>query len=51
MESLKKDSLFSDGLAEDFRHLLEDYYVLSFFETLPTKKLGLVRALLKNDGG
>ena len=43
MEALKKDSLFSDTLVEDFRHQLEDYYVLSFFETLPTGKLGLVR--------
>ena len=43
MKALKKDSLFSDSLARDFRHLLEDYYVLSFFETLPTGRLGLVR--------
>ena len=42
MEALKKDSLFSDTLIGDFRHQLEDYYVLSFFETLPTGKLGLV---------
>ena len=43
MEALKKDSLFSDTLVEDFRHQLEDYYVLSFYETLPMEKLGLVR--------
>ena len=42
MEALKKDSLFSDTLVGDFRHQLEDYYVLSFFETLPMGKLGLV---------
>jgi len=42
MEALKKDSLFSDNLAGDFRHQLEDYYVLSFFETLPTGRLGIV---------
>ncbi|MCJ1240785.1 hypothetical protein MMC14_008789 [Varicellaria rhodocarpa] len=42
MEALKKDSLFSDTLVEDFRHQLEDYYVLSFFETLPMGKLGLI---------
>ena len=43
MEALTKDSLFSNYLADDFRHSLEDYYVLSFFETLPMGKLGLVR--------
>ncbi|MCJ1270174.1 hypothetical protein MMC22_010070 [Lobaria immixta] len=42
MESLKKDSLFSDTLAGDFRHQLEDYHVLSFFETLPMGKMGLI---------
>ena len=42
IEALKKDSLFQIVLAEDFRHQLEDYYVLSFFETHPTGKLGLV---------
>ncbi|MCJ1231813.1 hypothetical protein MMC12_008492, partial [Toensbergia leucococca] len=42
MEALKKDSLFSDTLLGDFRHQLEDYYVLSFFETLPMGKLGLI---------
>lgn len=46
MEALKKDSLFSDTLVEDFRHQLEDYYILSFFETLPMKTLGLVRIQL-----
>jgi protein SERAC1 len=43
MEALKKDSLFADGIIQDFRHLLEDFFVLSFFETLPYKKIGLVR--------
>ena len=43
MEGLKKDSLFSDTLVGDFRHQLEDYHVLSFFETLPVGKLGVVR--------
>ncbi|KAA6414974.1 MAG: hypothetical protein FRX48_01725 [Lasallia pustulata] len=42
MEALKKDSLFSDALVEDFRHQLEDYHVLSFFETLPMGRLGLI---------
>ncbi|KAL9114581.1 MAG: hypothetical protein Q9187_007434, partial [Circinaria calcarea] len=42
MEALTRDSLFSDTLVEDFRHQLEDYYVLSFFETLPMGRLGLI---------
>jgi hypothetical protein len=42
MEALKKDSLFSDTLVDDFRHQLEDYYVLSFYETRQMGKLGLV---------
>ncbi|SLM39426.1 WD40/YVTN repeat-like-containing domain [Lasallia pustulata] len=42
MEVLKKDSLFSDALVGDFRHQLEDYHVLSFFETLPMGRLGLI---------
>lgn len=42
MEALKVDSLFADDLIQDFRHQLEDYYVLSFFETRGFKKLGLV---------
>lgn len=42
MEALKKDSLFSDTLVDDFRHQLEDYYVLSFYETLQMGKLGVV---------
>lgn len=42
IKALKKDSLFSDTLVQDFRHQLEDYYILSFIETLPTGKLGLV---------
>jgi hypothetical protein len=42
MEALKKNSLFSDTLVDDFRHQQEDFYVLSFFETLPMGKLGLV---------
>ncbi|SLM34884.1 P-loop containing nucleoside triphosphate hydrolase [Lasallia pustulata] len=42
MEALKKDSLFSDTLVGDFRHQLGDYHVLSFFETLPMGRLGLI---------
>jgi len=42
MESLRKDSLYSEELIQNFRHQLEDYYVLSFFETRPFKKFGLI---------
>jgi hypothetical protein len=42
IEALKKDSLFSDTLVDDFRHQLEDFYVLSFYETLHMGRLGLV---------
>jgi hypothetical protein len=42
MEALKKDSMFADGISEDFRHQLEEFVVLSFFETLSYKKIGLV---------
>ncbi|KAI9859416.1 MAG: hypothetical protein M1813_006753 [Trichoglossum hirsutum] len=42
METLKTDSLFADDLVQDFRQQLEDYYVLSFYETLPFKKLGVI---------
>jgi len=42
IEALKKDSMFAEGIIEDFKHQLEDFVVLSFFETLPYKKMGLV---------
>ena len=42
MEALKGDSLFADTLVQHFRQLIEDYYILSFFETRPFKKLGTV---------
>jgi hypothetical protein len=45
MESLKKDRLYSDELIQNFRHQLENYYVLSFSETLPFKKVGLVSTM------
>ncbi|KAH6671182.1 hypothetical protein B0J14DRAFT_595495 [Halenospora varia] len=41
METLKKDSLFADE-ANDFRHQLENYHILSFYETLPTGKFGII---------
>lgn len=35
MEALKKSSLLSQELTQDFRHQLEDYHILSFYETKP----------------
>lgn len=42
MEALKKDSLFGEELIENFRYQIEDFYVLSFVESLGYKKMGLV---------
>lgn len=42
IEALKSDSLYADGIIEGFRHQLEDYQVLSFFELLPMKPFGVV---------
>ena len=42
IEALKRDSLFADSLTQLFRHQLEDYSILSFFETRSYKKLGIV---------
>jgi hypothetical protein len=42
IEALKKDSLFANDLVQDFKYELENYWILSFYETLPLKKLGLV---------
>jgi hypothetical protein len=42
MEALTKDSMFAQEIIDDFRHQLENFVVLSFFETLPYKKIGLV---------
>jgi hypothetical protein len=46
MEALKSDSLFANDLIEDFRHQLDDYYILSFYETVPYNKLGLKLGLV-----
>jgi hypothetical protein len=43
LDALKKDSLFAEGIIKDFRHQLENYFVISLYETLPYKKMGLVR--------
>jgi hypothetical protein len=42
MEALKKDSLFADNIIEDFKHQLENFFIVNFFETLPYKNMGLV---------
>lgn len=42
LKFLKKDSFTSQDLIYDFRHQLEDYYFISFYETLPLGKIGLV---------
>lgn len=44
LEALKRNSAFADSLTQHFRHQLEDYYILSFFETRPLGKLGIVRS-------
>ena len=46
MEALKTDSIFADSLVQSFRHQLEDYRIISFYETRPFKGLGLVRPML-----
>ena len=43
LKALKRDSLFADDLVQDFRQQLENYHVLSFFETQPLSPVsGLV---------
>lgn len=48
MKALKKDSLFGEELVNNFRHQLEDFFVVSFYESLPYKKIGLVRGTNHN---
>ena len=42
MKALQKDSSAADDLAEDFRRLLPNLRILSFYETLPQTPLGLI---------
>ena len=42
MEALKGDSLFADGISDDFRQCLLNYHILSFYETRPYDNFGLV---------
>ncbi|KAI1205929.1 uncharacterized protein F4807DRAFT_440997 [Annulohypoxylon truncatum] len=42
MGALKKGSLFLDTVTDDFRQLLEDFQILSFYETQPLGYLGII---------
>lgn len=42
IDALEKDSLFADTIIHDFRNMLEDYNILSFYETRPLPGLGIV---------
>ncbi|KAK1506349.1 hypothetical protein CTAM01_03684 [Colletotrichum tamarilloi] len=43
MEALKRNSLFADVIRDDFRHGLEKFHVLSYYETIPPENMtGLV---------
>ncbi|KAH7394479.1 hypothetical protein BKA66DRAFT_567421 [Pyrenochaeta sp. MPI-SDFR-AT-0127] len=42
MKALKGESIFSEILADDFRQLLEQFRVLSFYETRPLGSFGIV---------
>ncbi|MCJ1243623.1 hypothetical protein MMC30_000820, partial [Trapelia coarctata] len=42
LEALKKNSIFSNGVIDDFRHQLEDYYIVSFYETRRMAIHGLI---------
>jgi hypothetical protein len=43
MEALKgKSSPFSDEVVKKFRHLQQEYAILSFYETRPMGRFGLV---------
>lgn len=35
LESLEKDGLFASSMIDDFRSFLEDYQVISYYETRP----------------
>jgi hypothetical protein len=46
MEVLQRDSSFSRVLLDDLRHQLEDFQVLSFYETQPLSRAGLVSGFM-----
>jgi hypothetical protein len=45
MTALKSNSLFLSTITDDFRQLLEDFQILSFYETRPLGSFGLVSTL------
>ena len=44
LNALKKNSFFATALREDFQLNQEDFDVLTFYETLPMSKVGMVSA-------
>ena len=42
MKALKARSWFLEHISDDFRQLLEDFQILSFYETRPVYPIGLV---------
>jgi protein SERAC1 len=42
MDHLQKDSVLSEDLQHFFKHQVENYFILSFYETIPLR-IGLVR--------
>ncbi|KAI1132377.1 hypothetical protein F5Y10DRAFT_231582, partial [Nemania abortiva] len=42
MDALKGNSLFLSTIADDFRQLLEDFQIISFYETRPLGRFGIV---------
>ena len=46
LNALKKNSFFAAALREDFQQHQEDFNVLTFYETLPMPKVGMVSATL-----
>ena len=42
MDSLEKDSAFSQSLSNEFRSFAEKYRIISFYETRPMQGIGIV---------
>ncbi|OTA69235.1 hypothetical protein K449DRAFT_305367, partial [Hypoxylon sp. EC38] len=42
MNALKEGSCFLDIVSDDFRQLLEDFQILTFYETRPLGRLGII---------
>ena len=45
LEALKKDAWYGEEMRQSFRHSLQDFQVLSFYETREFHKAGLVRVI------